>query len=424
MATASDSGSTTDVAMDGAAGPLRVTRERLNSIDLLRGIVMVVMALDHIRDFSTYLTFPPEDIVHTNGALFFTRWLTHFCAPVFFLLAGTGAYLSGTRKTRAELSTFLWKRGLWLVILEGTIVSLGWTFIPFIGFFFGGVIWCLGMSMIVLSVLVRLPFRWIAAFGLASIFLHNLLDRITPEMFGRMGWLWHVLHQPGFIPIKGPAQFFALYVLIPWTGVMAAGYAFGKIVKKPAEERRRLFLWIGGGATALFVVLRLTNFYGNPPMETAMIPWAAGPFHVQATLQKTVIAFFNVTKYPPSLQYLCMTLGPAILALAWFERFTFTSLIGRFAEKFVVFGRVPLFFYVLHLFACHIFAIVAGLVMGQPVKWMVFGGFMLNQPTPGYGHNLPFIWMAWVLICVGLYFPCKWFAELKQRRSDWWLSYM
>jgi uncharacterized membrane protein len=384
---------------------------------------MVIMALDHIRDYLTNVPFPPEDIVHTNGALFITRWLTHFCAPTFFFLAGTGAYLWAAKgRTPAEVSKFLWKRGVWLVLLEWTVIGIGWTFLLYFGFFFGGVIFCLGVSMIVLAGLVRLPLKWIAAFGLASIFLHNLLDPVKGQTFGKLSWVWRLLHGPGFIPIAGPVQYFALYVLIPWTGVMAAGYAFGAVMKKPTEERRRWLWTIGAGATALFIVLRLTNVYGNPTV--AMIPWAAGPFHVQATLEKTVIAFFNVTKYPPSLQFLCMTLGPAIMALAWFDRFTFTSMLGRVAEKFVVFGRVPLFFYVLHIYACHIFGILAGLATGQPVKWMVFGGFMMNPAPPGWGFNLPFVWASWALICIGLYFPCKWFAGVKQRRTEWWLRYM
>jgi uncharacterized membrane protein len=404
---------------------LLVTKPRLNSVDLLRGIIMVIMALDHTRDFLTYLRFVPEDITQTNGALFFTRWITHFCAPNFFFLAGTGAFLSFSRgKSIAELSNFLWKRGLWLVVLEATIIGVGWTFIPGAGLFFGGVIWCLGVSMIVLAALVRLPMRWIAVFALGSIALHNTLDRVTPQMFGKAGWIWQLLHQPGFIPIHGPAQFFAMYVLIPWTGVMAAGFVFGSVLKKPVEERRRMLWAIGGTVTLLFIVLRLTNVYGNPPIGTVMLPAAAGPFIVQSTVEKTVIAFLNVTKYPPSLQFLCMTLGPAIMALAWFDRFDFKSVLGRIGERFVVFGRVPLFYYVLHIFAIHIFAVLAALVYHQPVKWLLWGGFFLNPIPEGYGHGLLFIWVSWIAICVGLYFPCKWFAAVKQRRKDWWLSYM
>ena len=405
--------------------PQRTTRERLYSVDLLRGIAMVVMALDHVRDFMTYYRFVPEDLTQTTLALFFTRWVTHFCAPAFFFLAGTGAYLSASRgKTTAELSSFLWKRGLWLVILEGTIVGIAWTFIPGAGFLFGGVLWCLGWSMVVLAVLVRLPFGCIAAFGLGSIFLHNLMDTVTPQMFGGYGWIWQLLHQPGLIPIHGQVGFFVLYALVPWTGVMATGFVFGAILKKPAAERRRWLWAIGGGATALFLLLRLTNVYGNPPVATAFIPWAAGPFVVQPTWQKTLIAFLDTTKYPPSLQFLCMTLGPAIMALACFDRLDINGATGRVAQKLIIFGRVPLFFYVLHLYAAHIVAILAGLALGQPVRWLLWGGFFLNAPPPGTGHGLPMIYAAWIAICVLLYFPCNWFAGVKARRTDWWLSYL
>ncbi len=408
-----------------AGGQIRVSKLRLSSVDLLRGLVMVIMALDHVRDFMTNVRFVPEDLMQTTGPLFFTRWITHFCAPTFFFLAGTGAFLSAARgKTPAQLANFLWKRGLWLVVLEATIVGIGWTFIPGMGIFFGGVLWCLGWSMVVLSLLVRLPFRWIAAFGIGSIALHNLLDRVSSASFGHFGWVWQVLHQPGFIHIYGPAQFFVMYAWVPWTGVMAAGYVFGAVLRKPTEERRRWLWAIGGGTTLLFLVLRLTNVYGNPPLGTVMLPFAAGPFVQQPTWTKTVIAFLNVTKYPPSLQFLCMTLGPAIMSLAWFDRLDFRSAMGKFADKLVIIGRVPLFFYVLHIFAAHIVAIIAGLLAREPVKWLLWGGFFLNQPPAEAGFGLPIVYLAWILICVGLYFPCKWFAGVKARRKEWWLSYL
>ncbi|HWR34502.1 MAG TPA: heparan-alpha-glucosaminide N-acetyltransferase domain-containing protein [Clostridia bacterium] len=407
-------------------GSFRVTK-RIDSVDLLRGIVMVIMALDHTRDFLTYLRFPPEDTSQTYGVLFFTRWITHFCAPTFFFLAGTGAFLSASRgKPISGLSTFLWKRGLWFMLLEVTLIAFAWSFVPVLPL--GLVIWQLGLCMVCMAAIVRLPLPWIAIFGIATVALHNTLDTLTPAAFGKLGWIWHLVHQPGMIQVaeyKGqPVGFFSMYVLVPWVGVMAAGYAFGAVLRKPTEQRRRLLLLMGGTMTMLFVVLRLANWYGNPPAETTFIPWAAGPFHPQATLEATLISFFNVTKYPPSLQFLLMTLGPAIMALAWFDRFNFKSLAGRFGEKLLVFGRVPFFFYVLHLFAIHLFAIVAALAYHQPVKWLLWGGFLLNPMPSGYGHSLPFIYAAWILIVFALYFPCKWFADVKQRRRDWWLSYM
>jgi uncharacterized membrane protein len=402
-----------------AAGPAVISGARLNSVDLLRGLVMVIMALDHTRDYFTYVRFAPENLAHTYGSLFFTRWITHFCAPTFFFLAGTGAYLS--RKRGAELSSFLWKRGLWLVFLELTLIAFAWSFVPF-GGLAGQTIWALGWSMVALAVLVRLPFRAVVIFSVSMIALHNAFDRVVPEAFGKMGWVWTILHRPGFIAIRPPdIGFFALYPLIPWVGVMGAGYAFGALLQKPAEERRKMLLMLGGAMIGIFIVLRATNIYGNPPIGFGTA--SPGPFVVQKTAVLTVIAFLNVEKYPPSLQYLLMTLGPAIMLLAWFEKVNLKSWIGRFWDKILVFGRVPMFYYILHIFLIHAMAIGVAVLYGQPARWLI-GGDFFNGPVQNYGHGLPFIYLMWLLAVFILYFPCKWYAGLKQRRKDWWLSYI
>jgi uncharacterized membrane protein len=289
---------------------------------LLRGIVMVIMMLDHTRDFvhSGALAFDPLDLTQTSTLLFFTRWITHFCAPTFVFLAGTGAYLQFMRgKTRAALSRFLITRGLWLIVLELTLVRLGASFN--VDRNFAGmlqVIWVIGVSMIVLAALVHLPLKVIAAFGLIMIFLHDLLDRIPyagwqgpgSPMPGIGGKLWVLLHQQGIFPLAGADSpiVLALYPLIPWVGVMAVGYAFGALYRMEPRMRRRLLRIIGGLATALFFILRALNIYGDPQR------WS-----VQKNLGFTILSFLNTQKYPPSLLYLLMTLGPAILALAWFE---------------------------------------------------------------------------------------------------------
>jgi uncharacterized membrane protein len=393
---------------------------RLNSVDLLRGLVMAIMALDHARDYFSNITFQPEDLSQTYGTLFFTRWITHFCAPTFFFLAGTGAYLS--KKRGSELSNFLWKRGLWLVFLELTLIAFAWTFVPFAGLA-GQTIWALGWSMVILALLVRLPFRAITIFALGMIVLHNAFDRVVPGAFGKMGWVWMILHRPGFIPIKPPyVGIFVLYPLIPWMAVMAAGYVFGALLQKPVEWRRKAFLTLGGAMILAFVVLRATNIYGNPPIGFGFA--SPGPFAVQKTTELTVISFFNVEKYPPSLQYLLMTLGPAIMLLAWFDKVDLKSGIGRFWEKILVFGRVPMFYYILHIFLIHIMAIVAAVVFQQPAAWLWRGAFLSQPPPNGYGHGLAFVYLVWLVALVILYFPCKWYAGLKQRRKDWWLSYV
>jgi uncharacterized membrane protein len=393
---------------------------RLDSVDLLRGIIMVVMSLDHIRDFFSYLPFPPEDMQHTWPALFFTRWITHFCAPLFFFLAGAGAYLSATRgRTAAQVRHILWTRGLWLVVLELTVVGFGWTFLPW---GYGGVIWALGWSMVLMSLIVRMPVRWVAAFGLVMIFTHNLFDGFHVQNASGLGWLWIIVHQVGFIPIIPKyGILFILYVLVPWVGVMAAGYAFGAIVTMEAQQRRRWMVILGVCSIVLFFVLRLTNVYGQP--SDPRLAFASLPkFAVQPTLAMTVVAFLNVQKYPPALQYLLMTLGPGLLAMAFFDRFDLgRQVLGR---AVVVFGRVPMFYYVLHIYTIHLAAVLVALAFHQPAKWLFPGSFFISQTPPGYGHSLKFIYLVWIVINILLYFPCRWFAEYKRTHRAWWLSYI
>ncbi len=386
---------------------------RIESIDLLRGFAMVAMALDHARDFFTNLPFDPERLDLTWGFLFFTRWVTHLCAPLFFFLAGTGAFFYGRRHTAAELRRFLWTRGVWLIVLEFTVVGTAWTFVAPWGFF--GVIWALGASMVLLSLLVRLPVPAIATLGGLVVALHDLLDAVRPEHGAPWAWLWGLLHVKGMISIGGFGRF-VLFPIVPWFAVMALGYAFGALFQRP--DRRRVTLALGAGAFLLFVVLRATNLYGNPPALPGGV--TPGDFSVQATLEKTVILFFDTEKYPPSLQFLLMTLGPSLLALAWLDG----KRQGRLAATLVVFGRVPLFFYVLHLYAIHVLAVIVALLMGQPWQWLLHGGFWFNDLPEGYGHDLPFVWAMWALVVVGLYFPCRAFADLKRRRAAWWLSYL
>jgi len=400
-------------------------RSRIDSIDLLRGIVMVIMMLDHTRDFvhNAVQQFDPTDLSRTNVALFFTRWITHFCAPVFVFLAGTGAYLQFARgKSKADLSRFLVTRGIWLIVLEVTLVRLGMTFsfdYRMLGFL--QVIWVIGVSMIVLAALIYLPLKVIAAFGLVMIALHNLLDgfRVTswrgPQTpvpgIGEKAWI--VLHQAfEAVPVAGfPSPVvFVIYPLIPWVGVMAAGYAFGRLYQFDAQRRRRLLLLIGGSATALFVILRAINVYGD---------------HSEWSTQKnalfTLLSFLNTWKYPPSLLFLLMTLGPSILALAAFEAGTGA---GRIREFFVTFGRVPLFFYLLQWFTAHLIAVLLHLAFGKPTQWLFQTPIDWSGPVPNVGFNLGVVYLAWIAGVLLLDPVCKWFAGVKQRRRDWWLSYL
>jgi uncharacterized membrane protein len=386
-------------------------RVRLDSVDLLRGLVIVIMALDHARDFFTPLQIDPTgstDLSQAAASLFFTRWITHFCAPVFVFLAGTSAFLYQARgRSRAEVSRFLLTRGIWLVVLELTVVRWAWdfNFNYTTEMLFVQVIWVIGVSMIVLAGLIYLPLRAVAAVGIAMILGHNLLDGITPQSLGDWGPLWTILHVQAAIPLGGGQVFVVVYPMIPWIGVMAAGYAFGTLLLRPEQERRRRLLLLGVGLTLAFLVIRAVNVYGDPA------PWT-----VREAAGRTVLSFLNTTKYPPSLQFLLMTLGPAIAVLPLFERFT-----GPVARALIVFGRVPLFFYVLHLYLIHALALTVGTLAGFDPR--SFLHIWLKNPD-GWGYGLPVVYLVWVGVVLALYPACRWFAGVKARRRDAWLSYV
>jgi uncharacterized membrane protein len=378
------------------------TNQRVFSVDLLRGVVMILMALDHTRDYFSNLRFPPEDLSRATPALFLTRWITHFCAPAFFLLAGVGASLmiSGGRP-RKQVSWFLLTRGLWLVVLEMTVFQFAWNFA--IGFpLFLIVIWTLGWSMVVLAALIFLP-RWaIATIAIAMIAGHNLLDGISPASLGSLGPLWNFLHVPGFVFGKALIG----YPLIPWCGVMALGYVLGAVFEWEPAARKKLLVRAGIAMVVGFIVLRYFNLYGNPS------PWTS-----QRTAALTVASFLNVLKYPPSLMFLLMTLGPAFIALALFE-----NVRGKAARVISIYGRVPMFYFILHIFMIHILAYVFAIVQGGR-------GDFLSLDTGSfpawYGTSLPGVYLAWVIVVLLVYLPCRWYADFKSRRKDlWWPSYI
>ena len=415
--------------------PAKISRRRIDSVDLLRGIVMVIMMLDHTRDFvhSGALLFDPLDLSKTTVSLFLTRWITHYCAPVFVFLAGTGAYLQFARgKSKRALSRFLITRGLWLIILEVTVVraaaffNLDPRFLLFLQ-----VIWVIGFSMIVLAALIHLPLRVVAAFGLLMIAVHNYFDRYPATPWRGPGtavpsWgakLWMLLHQPGLFPIgpKFPSPLvFVLYPLVPWIGVMAVGYAFGALYKKDSPSRKRLLLILGSAATLLFVLIRAIDKYGEPQH------WSR-----QKNFVFTILSFINTTKYPPSLDYLLMTIGPAIIALYFFEpgreaiASASKSIRSWVRNFFVTFGRVPLFFYVLQWVTSHTIAVVLHAVFHKPVHWLFQTPIdWFTHPPQGNGFSLVIVYLSWISGVLLLYPLCKWFAGVKARRKDWWLSYL
>jgi uncharacterized membrane protein len=384
----------------------RPARPRLDAIDFLRGLVIVVMVLDHARDFLGGSALNPRD-VH-EPALFLTRWITHFCAPVFVFLAGVSAFLYASRgRTPREVSWFLLTRGLWLILIEVTLVRLGWTFNLSYDFVIFQVIWAIGAAMVTLSGLIFLP-RWaIAAFAVLMIAGHNLLDGIPASAFGEAGWVWAFVHAPGMLQPAPGIQVLALYALVPWVGVMAAGYAFAPVVLLDEVARRRAILYTGLAVTTLFVTVRLLNAYGDPQ------PWS-----VQDGTLATLLSFINAEKYPPSLVYLSMTLGPALILLALLP-----AARGPLSRALVTIGRVPFLVYVAHIFLLHAMALVLAAVTLGETAWLFEGMPIISKPQ-GYGVPLPLVYLLWLLAVAALYPLARWFAALKQRRSDWWLSYL
>lgn len=402
----------------------RVGGWRVNSVDLLRGIVMVIMLLDHTRDFVHVdgLRFDAADMTRTWPALFLTRWITHFCAPIFVFLAGTGTYLQLLRgKPKKELSRFLVTRGLWLIVLEFTVVRLGVFFSldyeSLLGFM--QVIWVIGFSMIVLAGLIHLPLRTVAWIGIGMIVAHNLLDDVRVDGWRGPGTpipgfgasVWMILHQGGlFFPfgLPGPGVI-ALYPLIPWIGVMAAGYAFGTLYELEPQRRRSWLLRNGAALTLSFIVLRAINLYGDPER------WSA-----QSSPVMTILSFLDTTKYPPSLLFLLMTLGPALIFLGLVDG------VGQrgLARPFITFGRVPMFFYLLQWPVAHGSALIASMVAGKPYAHLLGSPLGGSPPAPDAGFDLATVYLFWALGTLLLYPLCRWYANLKAERRYEWLSYL
>jgi uncharacterized membrane protein len=382
-------------------------KRRIESVDVVRGVIMIVMALDHVRDFFGVPGISPTDLARAGAALFFTRWVTNICAPVFFLLTGTGAYLSLRRKSVAGLSRFLLTRGLWLILLDVVILRcLAYQFNADYRLTMLIVLWALGWSMIALSVLVHLPVAAVTVFGVVMIAGHNLFDGVratTP--------LLAILHGPGFVLETPEHTVFASYPLIPWIGVTAAGFGLGQIYAWPSERRRAFLERTGALMIAAFVALRAINIYGDPSR------WRA-----QGSAVATGLSFLNATKYPPSLLFLLMTLGPALLLLRAVEAQT-----PHWLRPALVFGRVPMFYYIAHFALIHLLATMVCGLRYHDVHWMFESPDVAHypfSPPPGWGYTLPVVYATWIAVVAMIYPLCAWFAGLKQRRQDPWLSYL
>ncbi len=400
-------GAASDKSLNSASDLPLANRTRLESVDVVRGVIMILMALDHTRDFFGIPGQSPTDLANATPALFLTRWVTHFCAPVFFLLTGTGAYLSLRRKSPGALSQFLLTRGLWLIFLEVVLVRcLSYQFNFDYQVTMLLVLWALGWAMITLSALVRAPAFVVTALGVLMIVGHNLFDSVK--------WtspLWSILHSPSFVLNTPEHVLFVAYPLIPWVGVTAAGYGLGQVYDWDAERRRAFLLRLGVALSLAFLVIRGLNIYGDPSR------WMR-----QKTTVFTVLSFLNTTKYPPSLLFLLMTLGPAMVFLWSVDRGA-----PRGLRPALVIGKVPMFYYVLHFALIHLLAVATCYVRYGSAHWMFESPDLAHYPftaPPGWGYSLPVVYMAWAFVVVAMYPLCRWFAAVKQRRSDAWLSYL
>ena len=391
----------TTVALNRAGVP------RLDMVDLLRGLVIALMVLDHTRDYfhiSAY-TFDPTDPARTHVLLYLTRWVTHLCAPTFVFLAGVSVFLQGVNgKDKSQLTRFLLSRGAWLIVLELTIISFAFNFaLPFL---FLQVIWAIGVSMILLAGLIWLPRAAAAIVGVLIVAGHQLLAPINPADLGALAPLWTLAFKMGPPPI-GPG--FIAYPVIPWFGVMCLGYALGPVFVQEPVRRNRMLFQIAITALALFCMLRALNAYGDPAH------WRTYP-----SAAATAMSFFKVSKYPPSLLYVLITLGVSLLCMLALQR-----LRGLLAQVLLAYGRTPLFTYVLHIYVVHGASLVVAMLAGYPASShanFLADPFRLYQA--GFGFNLLVVYVVWLAILVALYPASRWFAEVKRRRREWWLSYL
>lgn len=390
------------------------TRLRVTSIDLLRGLIMIIMALDHVRDylFAASFEFDPLDLEKTSGAIFFTRWVTHFCAPVFMLLAGTSAYLSGQKKTKKELSVFLLTRGLWLIFLEMIVINFGWNFNITFPVIFFITIWALGVSMIVLAGFIHLPKAMILVVSLTIVATHNLLDSVHIAGNSLQAFGWSLLHDQQFFTWHREIILVG-YPLIPWIAVMPLGYCLGQLYHPgyDAAKRRRRLLAMGFSALGIFLLLRFVNLYGDP------VKWT-----VQKNAFFTLLSFINVNKYPPSLLYLLITLGPTLIFLGVTE-----NVRGGLVRVISVYGRVPMFYYIVHIYAIHLIAIIASVITpGQDWKiWFLTEPIWFTKGLRGYGFSLPVAYLVWLTLVAALYPLCRSYDRYKQSHKEkWWLSYL
>jgi uncharacterized membrane protein len=387
---------------------------RIESIDVLRGIIMIIMALDHTRDYfhESAILQDPTNLSTTTAPLFFTRWITHYCAPVFMFLAGISAYLFGQHKRIGQLSKYLLSRGLWLVVFEIVVMSFIMTFNPTYNLILLTILWAIGWSMVVLSLLVHTGTKGVLLIGLVLIFGHNVFDLFESTRGGNGNVLLQLLvtNRGTAIPLLPNHLLLIGYAILPWTGVMAIGYALGSLFRGSVDlvYRKKLLTRIGLAATLLFIVLRIVGIYGDP-----------NPFEQQGTAIKSVISFFNVTKYPPSLQFICMTIGPAMIVLAYLE-----NIKNGITKFFLVYGKVPFFYFALHFLTIHLLETIIFFASGHSISQAVDPASPFVFRPSNFGFGLPVTYLMWITVVLLMYYPCRWFGKYKQTHQKWWLSYL
>jgi uncharacterized membrane protein len=397
------------------AGPAPQKKSfRFESIDVLRGLIMIIMALDHTRDFFHIKanTEDPLNLATTTPILFFTRWITHFCAPIFVFLAGSSAWFQSLRKSKKELSLFLIKRGLWLIFMEVVIVNLFYTFDFHYGVIGLQTIWSIGISMVILGLAILLPFPVILSLGLIIVLQHNVLDFYEAQHKGPISFVYDLMHRFNIYQLDKTHYLLILYPFLPWTGLMLLGYCFGKLFTTyEGAERKKVLLWTGIGVIAYFILIRAFNIYGNPEQ-----------WHVQKNFLFTVLSFIDTHKYPPSLLYMCMTIGPAIIFLALIK-----NTKSRLSQFISVYGRVPFFYYLAHFLLLHLLSTVVFFARGHSYAEGIHTppDLTANFLLPGEGFSLGVVYLIWIAVILSLYPLCKWYDRYKSsHREKWWLSYL
>lgn len=388
------------------------TLQRIPSIDILRGLVMIIMALDHTRDYFhiTAMTADPLDPATTTTGLFFTRWITHFCAPIFVFLSGLSAYLSSQSKPKVHASEFLAKRGIWLVLAEITIVTLGLTFNPLYNFVILQVVWAIGWSMILLSICTRLSYWLVLSIGVILVFGHDLINYLPLPQTGAWAITLKVMLTASgtVLPLNSTHLVGVFYAILPWTGIMFLGYACGLWYTKSYSSltRKRYLLLSGIGLVLLFIILRVNNGYGDPGLR-----------RTYPNLLQNIFSFINASKYPPSLLFFSMTIGPALILLAILE-----NAENKLARVISNYGTVPFFYFIIHFYLLHLLLVLAFFLNGHQTTEIIQVPFLFRPVA--FGYSLPVVYLIWIIVVLALYKPCLWFKRYKTNHNQWWLKYI